>query len=137
MKAILNSRPFCPLSLHPEDLEPFTPGHFLIGRSLTALPEGDLRNIVENRLSTFQRIQRMVQHFLARWSHEYLPEMQPRSRWRSNSNTFLRIGDLVLIRKDNQPPLCWPLGCITALHCGPDEVPRVATICTGRGSLRR
>lgn len=41
-----------------------TPSHFLIGRSMTSLPESNLTSISENRLNLFQKIEQMRQHFL-------------------------------------------------------------------------
>lgn len=45
VEACLNSRPLSPLSTDPNDLTPLTPGHFLIGDSLLAILEPDLRHI--------------------------------------------------------------------------------------------
>ncbi|XP_050066298.1 uncharacterized protein LOC126555420 [Aphis gossypii] len=42
IEACLNSRPLSPLSSSPDDLEPLTPAHFLIGGPITLPPEPDL-----------------------------------------------------------------------------------------------
>ena len=67
IEAILNSRPFTPISSDPNDLFVITSGHLLIGNSLTSLPELDFSKITSNRLSTWQHIQKIKQHFWTRW----------------------------------------------------------------------
>ncbi|XP_050294291.1 uncharacterized protein LOC126734638 [Anthonomus grandis grandis] len=67
IKACLNSRPLCPLSDNPNDPNPLTPAHFLIGEPLTTCPQVDLLGVAENRLSKYQHRQQMVQHFWSRW----------------------------------------------------------------------
>jgi hypothetical protein len=64
------------MSPDPEDLSVLTPGHFLIGRPLTAVPEPDLRDIKQNRLSRWEQVQQISQHFWKRWSTEYLSSLQ-------------------------------------------------------------
>ncbi|GFT15553.1 integrase catalytic domain-containing protein, partial [Trichonephila clavipes] len=102
IEACLNSRPLCVLSSSPDDPCVLTPGHFLIGKALTAIPQptvpDDLRHCDRWRLLT-----RMTQHFWNRWSSEYLTLLQSRSKWRIVQKN-LDIGDLVLIKHDNSPP---------------------------------
>lgn len=136
VEAILNSRPLSPLSSDPNDLNPLTPAHFLVGRPLTALPEAALLATPENRLTRYQRIQRLQQQFWSRWSTEYLSELQNRTKWRQSQGA-VKEGDLIVIKDERLPPLQWLLGRIVALHAGKDGTARVATIRTVKGELRR
>lgn len=138
IESILNSRPLCPLSSDPEDLNPLTPAHLLINRSLIALPEEDVGVIPENRLDQFQKLQRFCQHFWKRWHKEYINELQTRVKWAQNSRQLIKVGDLVLIKNENSPPLCWKLGRILQLFPGQDGVCRVADVrIQNGGTLRR
>ncbi|XP_018577393.1 uncharacterized protein LOC108915756 [Anoplophora glabripennis] len=137
IEGILNSRPITPLSDDPTDLLPLTPSHFLIGDVLNSIPEIDIRNVPDNRLSHYQRTQQIVQHFWKRWSCEYLSTLQQRPKWRFHKSNDLQIGDLVLLKNENTPPMRWPLGRITQLHPGDDEVVRVVSVQTTNGVVKR
>uniref|UniRef100_A0A2S2PTX9 Integrase catalytic domain-containing protein n=1 Tax=Schizaphis graminum TaxID=13262 RepID=A0A2S2PTX9_SCHGA len=137
IECCLNSRPLIPLSEDPMDLNVLTPAHFLIGSSLRALPEPDVGNVPINRLSRWQRVQHLVQHVWARWSKEYLGQLQGRNKWSKSRGPSIQPGMLVLIKENNLPPLKWLLGRVTDVHPGPDGVVRVATVYTNLGSKRR
>ncbi|GFX27057.1 integrase catalytic domain-containing protein [Trichonephila clavipes] len=135
IEACLNSRPLCVLSSSPDDRCVLTPGHFLIGKALTAIPQptvpDDLRHCDLWRLLT-----RMTQHFWNRWSSEYLTLLQSRSKWRIVQKN-LDIGDLVLIKHDNSPPLQWKLGKVTETFPGKDGKVRVVKVKTQTSELVR
>lgn len=139
IEGILNSRPLCPLSDDPQDMQPLTPAHFLIGQSLTQLPEENLEHVKDNSLSRFQRIQSLKQGFWRRWSNEYLSELQIRSKWKASDGSEKRMerGALVLVKEDGVPPQRWVLARIVDLHPGSDGVVRVATIKTVQGIYKR
>jgi len=58
-----------------------SPAHYLIGKPLTTIPEGDLTNVSANRLSTWQHISKVRQDFWTRWNLEYLNDKQLRRIW--------------------------------------------------------
>ena len=136
IEAILNSRPIMSLSSDPSDLSPLTPAHFLVGRPLTAYPEEDVQEVPESRLSRYQHLLKLKQHFWSRWQKEYIAEMQLRVKWKKSGQS-LEENDLVLIKEDHTQPMQWKLGRIEKLHPGRDEVTRVVTIRTARGLIKR
>lgn len=81
IEGILNSRPISSISSNPNDLLVLMPAHCLIGRPLTALSELDYSSVPANRLSAWQHISKVRQDFWARWSLEYLNELQIRRKW--------------------------------------------------------
>ncbi|CAK9799131.1 hypothetical protein ANTPLA_LOCUS1906 [Anthophora plagiata] len=137
IESILNSRPLTPLSSDPNDLIALTPAHFLIGDSLPSFPEIDLQDVPINRLSTWQRVQKVKQHFWKRWHKEYLNELRTRSKWHQGNGVQIKIGQLVMIKEDNLPPMQWSMGRIVAVHPGADNIVRVATVKTQTGVYKR
>ncbi|XP_054707113.1 uncharacterized protein LOC129216917 [Uloborus diversus] len=135
IEACLNSRPLCALSSSPDDPSVLTPGHFLIGKALTAVPQPTVPDDISH-CDRWRLLTRMIQHFWNRWSSEYLTLLQSRAKWR-NSQKNLDIGDLVLIKHDNLPPLQWKLGKVTETFPGKDNKVRVVKVKTDTGELVR
>ncbi|XP_066583621.1 uncharacterized protein [Prorops nasuta] len=102
IEGVLNSRPIMAMSTDPNDLQALSPGHFLIGRPLIAVPENDFLSVPENRLSTWQHISKVRQDFWKRWNLEYLNELQTKAKWLKNASN-IQIDSLVLIKNKSLP----------------------------------
>ncbi|XP_018374531.1 PREDICTED: uncharacterized protein LOC108768562 [Trachymyrmex cornetzi] len=138
IEAILNSRPLCPLSNDPEELEVLTPGHFLIGTSLLTIPEQSVIDEPTNRIGRYQLLSQLQQSFWKRWSSEYVAQLQQRSKWQIvMRNDEIQVGRLALIRDETLPPLNWHTGRICALHPSPDGLIRVVSLKTAKGVIQR
>ncbi|KAF2890369.1 hypothetical protein ILUMI_15804, partial [Ignelater luminosus] len=105
IESVLNSRPLCPLTQDPNDLEPLTPGHFLIGSPLTSYPQVVESPTSSANLSAFRHRQLLINHFWNRWSKEYINNLQQRSKWKVRGQQTLHAGQLVIVKEDNVPPL--------------------------------
>ncbi|XP_029054284.1 uncharacterized protein LOC114881619 [Osmia bicornis bicornis] len=136
IESILNSRPLTPLSSDPNDLLALTPAHFLVGDTLLLPAEHSYVNVPDNKLSRWQHLQKVRQHFWTRWHREYLQELQKRQKWRTNGEK-LQIGTLVLLKEDHVPPFYWVIGRIAKVHPSVDNVVRVATVKTPTGLFKR
>lgn len=137
IEGCLNSRPISPLSADPRDPLPLTPGHFITGGPITALPDVNVTEIPSSRLSRFEEIQKNVQFFWKRWKQEYLNHLQQRNKKFSSIQPNLLVGQLCLIKEDNLPPCTWITGRVIKVHPGPDGLVRVATLYTPKGEIKR
>ncbi|UYV72617.1 hypothetical protein LAZ67_10000067 [Cordylochernes scorpioides] len=114
IEACLNSRPLCPLTDDPEDLNALTAGHFL-WNAIDCSP---------------------IHNFWKRWSCEYFSRLQNRPKWLKPVDN-IKIGTLVLLKEDNLPPLKWRMGRINQVYPGEDGLVRVVSVKTADGDLRR
>lgn len=137
IEACLNSRPLCPLSSDPSDLSALTPGHFLTGDSLCAIPEPDLTATPMNKLNRWRRVSQASQQIWLRWQKEYVAQLQQRNKWSNDKGPNVEIGTVVLIKDDSIPPLQWKLGKVLELHPGADNMVRVVTLKTSNGQFKR
>nr|CAI5862193.1 unnamed protein product [Callosobruchus analis] len=101
-----------------------------------AVPEPSIPETPFNRLRLYQRMQQLVSHFWKRWSEEYITSLQGRTKWKSNSPTPLKVGSLVLLKEPTLPQH-WRLGRVVELHPGKDNIPRVVSVHTRSGIVKR
>ncbi len=131
IEAMLNSRPLTPLSDDPNELGALTPGHFLIGRPLAALPYTDLGHIPVSRLDRWQTIQCLSQHIWASWKRSYLSLLQSRPKWYAPLPDLTPGTLVLLLDKDSSiGPQQWKLDRIVDVFPGDDGKTRVCNVRT-------
>lgn len=134
IEAILNSRPLTSISNSPDDLETLTPGHFLIGQPMTALPTGEMKTGLLNE--NWKDIQKLKNTFWLKWSQEYLCELMKMTKWR-NSKANIKEGALVVLKDDNLKPLEWRMARVTKVILGNDNHARSVELKTSTGQTTR
>ncbi|XP_058840542.1 uncharacterized protein LOC131696026 [Topomyia yanbarensis] len=131
-----NSRTLVPLSDESSDLEALTPGHFLTGAALKAVPGIDVTDIPFNRLRQWQQLKKMFQQPWKRRNLEYISTLQGRTKW-YNPPIHITKDQLAVIKDENSTPMSWPTGRIVELHPGDDGTSRVITLQTPNGRYTR
>jgi len=133
IEAILNSRPLCAL----DDGTVLTPGHFIIGRPLLAVPEDNLLCSTVNNRKRWNIIQKITQTYWKQWSNTYLNNLQQRSKWRKPQDN-LAVGDLVILRDTGTSSTQWPMArVIEVFPSSADNHVRVVRIRTSKTELIR
>ena len=120
IEVILNSRPLSLVSSETNDLEPLTPGHFLMGTCPNSLLEDPRQSNISNERRYL--VQKMRQLFWNSWSREYPIQIQNESKWK-HIGRQPKVHDLVLIAEDNTTPLQWPIARILELYQGMMKLP--------------
>ena len=77
---LINSRPLTYQSANADDILPLTPNHFLIGQlGGDFSPECEQAGL--HPIERWRRVQELISHFWKRWMVEWLPSLNPRSKW--------------------------------------------------------
>ena len=137
MEATLNSRPLVPMdSAATDGVQALTPGHFLIGRPLRALPEqtGQEKNV--SAMKRWNLCQRLSAEFWSRWSREYLHLLHRYYKWKHPKRSIQK-GDVVLLKDQELFTRSWPLACVEETHPGKDGLVRVVSVRTEKGIYLR
>ena len=136
VEACLNSRPLTQLSNDPANLAPRTPGHLLIGRPLSLVPEPGFHTDAPSPPSTWRLLSKIRYDFWSRWRKDYLHTLQARSKW-LRQRTNLIQGQLVLLIDDLTPLAHWPLASVIHAVQGDDEQVTVVKVRTAKGETTR
>ncbi|GBP06895.1 hypothetical protein EVAR_67452_1 [Eumeta japonica] len=133
IEGVLNSRPISAVS-KPDDLTALTPGHFLRGAPIMALPEIGLENI--SLVNRWEKLKALHHQFAMRWKQDYLKSLHKRYKWQTPSPN-LQEGNLVVIMDDALPPHEWRLGRVVNTYPSPDGHVRIAEVKTAMGIVTR
>ncbi|XP_075158166.1 uncharacterized protein LOC142231444 [Haematobia irritans] len=134
IEGVLNSRPISAMSEDPSDFKALTPGHFLRGSPILALPEPISPQL--SLINRWTKLKALHHQFALRWKEEYLKTMHKRYKWKSAAPN-LKVNDLVVVIDDLLPPYEWLLGRIVKTYCGSDTKVRVADVRTETGTVTR
>ena len=136
IEGCLNSRPLTQIPSEDDGIEALTPGHFLIGQPLEAIPDpvGSYRPLPI--LRRWQLCQSLVRHFWQRWSDEYLVSLRRYNKWQYPTRN-VQVNDIVVLQENVLVPCKWPLGRVIEVHKGKDNLVRVVTVKTKSGIYKR
>ncbi|XP_020604505.1 uncharacterized protein LOC110043393 [Orbicella faveolata] len=108
--AIVNARPISALPSDNDDLQPLSPAMLLTMKTRRAgPPPGQFLRADIYARRRWRRVQFLAEQFWTRWRREYLQSLQPRQKW-TETRRDLRVGDVVLVRDEQQHRNNWPLG---------------------------
>ena len=144
VEALLNDRPLTYMSDDISDPEPLTPAHLLHGRRLTRLPyEHATVEELQDPNYGVEQVRRdaktqaiLLEHFTARWKHEYLTSLREFHRPSGKGGQQIHVGDVVLIH-DESPRINWEMAVVRSLVTGNDGLVRSAIIRTKNGVTNR
>ena len=127
IEGILNAKPLGYVSSDVADPDPVTPNLLIMGRRDSSLPHAlyDTNNLLGRR--RWRHSQVLADNFWSAFIRQYLPGLQERQKWRTESRE-LTTGQVVLIIDPQLPRALWPVGTITETFAGSDGRVRTATV---------
>ena len=111
IEGVLNSRPLLPAGTDPESFDVLTPAQIL-RPGTPAMPPPSREFTSGDAIHTgYRSSQWHVDQFWRRFSANYVPMLQKRTKWHRPHRNFA-VGDLVLIQDRNAPRYCWRLALV-------------------------
>ena len=127
VEAILNDRPISQNHSCLGDYPALTPNMLLTFTRRPATPPGLFHEKDVYSKRWWRRAQHIANVFWKRWLHEYVPSLQPRSKW-TREQPSLKKDDIVLVADENSSRCDWPLGRIMEVNRSEDGYIRSARV---------
>ena len=90
----MNARPLTLVTADSSDLGAITPNHFLFGNQATGIPS--IVGIEEfDHRKRNAHVQSYANAIWALWRKDYIPDLNPRSKWRTPVDQQLKIANIV------------------------------------------
>ncbi|XP_068233340.1 uncharacterized protein [Palaemon carinicauda] len=124
VEATVNSRPLTIVTSDSRDPAPLTPNKLL---NMGDSPVGCDIAIGSHSKQRWKQVQHMAEQFLARWKHEYLLGLQQRQKLFKELRN-IRVGDIVLMVKENEAHCHWSLATEVQTKEGKDGLVRTVTV---------
>ncbi|UYV84463.1 hypothetical protein LAZ67_X002286 [Cordylochernes scorpioides] len=115
---VINARPLTYIAEDNDDLVPLTPEMFL--REPRAEGEIDLNEFRCNFGKSYEKCKRLLKEFRKRFRSEYLGLLVHHDNRKKQRQ--LKVGDIVLVEVENRKQINWPMGKITKVFPGTDNV---------------
>ena len=132
---ILNDRPLTPLSDDHRDYDCLTPNSILLGRTDVSAPSHKFLKADEYARS-WRYVQRQLDIFWQRWSKEYIPSLQNRSKWLFEKPN-VKVGDVVLLNEQSLHRGEWPKAIVKEVYPDRHGVVRRVLVRTPSGEYIR
>jgi hypothetical protein len=130
---IVNGRPITKISSDPRDDRALTPNDLLLLQGSTGLPPGvfSKANVYDRR---WRHAQLLANNFWTRWTKEYLPLINKRSKWLEQKEN-IAVGEVVLLCDGTMTMHrnCWPIARVLEVKIGRDQLVRTVTVKTATG----
>jgi len=134
VEAVVNHRPLTFVTEDQEDLVALTPSMFLHNLPMSDVPEAKVVK-VSSLGARKQSLDKLLQEIKDRFRKEYLGLLVQRGE--ENKVQDHKVGDFVLVGRENQKRIFWPMAKIVEFIAGKDGVQRVARLQTKNGFLLR
>ncbi|UYV83455.1 hypothetical protein LAZ67_23001090 [Cordylochernes scorpioides] len=130
---VINARPLTYIAEDNDDLVPLTPEMFL--REPRTEGEIVLKEFRCNFGKSYEKSKRLLKEFRKRFRSEYLGLLVHHDNRKKQRQ--LKVGDIVLVEVENRKQINWPMGNITKVFPGTDNVRRLVEVKTKSGFMKR